>query len=60
MSKIKVSGGCMKRKEWLSEVEKDCEFIVVVHGGSMCKEGGKRNFCDFHRCPKIELEKKED
>lgn len=50
----------MKRREWLEEVAKDCQFSKPVEGGANCYEDGKRNYCDFIRCPKIELEKKEE
>ena len=50
----------MKRSEWVKEVALDCQFANVVSGGAMCHEGGKINYCSFHKCPKIELEKKED
>ena len=50
----------MKRSEWLEEVAKNCQFARPVEGGANCYEDGTRNYCDFHRCPKIELEKKEE
>jgi len=50
----------MKRSEWVEEIAISCQFTVVVSGGAMCNEGGKYNYCSFRRCPKIELEKKED
>jgi len=50
----------MKRKDWFEEVAKDCEFAVPVEGGAMCNESKKRNYCSFHRCPKCELERKDD
>lgn len=49
----------MKRKEWDEEVAKNCQFAEIVCGGAMCREGKIRDYCDFRRCPKIELEKKE-
>jgi hypothetical protein len=50
----------MRRDEWVREIEKDCQFMIIVHGGAMCNEGKTREYCDFHRCPKIEMERKDD
>jgi hypothetical protein len=50
----------MRRNDWEREVAKDCQFAQVVHGGAMCNEGKTREFCNFYRCPKLELERKED
>lgn len=49
----------MRRSEWIEEVAKGCEFSRPVCGGAMCAESSKREYCDFKRCPRIELEKKE-
>jgi hypothetical protein len=50
----------MKRSDWVEEIAKDCQFAEVVSGGAMCKENSKkREYCTFHKCPRIELEKKE-
>lgn len=49
----------MRRDEWMKEVVMDCEFLRPVCGGAMCGESSRREYCDFKRCPKIELEKKE-
>jgi hypothetical protein len=50
----------MKRNEWVKEIATGCQFAQVVSGGAMCKEGKLINYCSFHKCPRIELEKKED
>jgi len=50
----------MKRSEWFEEIAQDCQFSKPVEGGAYCYESGFRDYCDFHRCPKIELEKKEE
>jgi len=49
----------MKRNEWFEEIAKDCQFAKTIHGGAMCHEGKKSEFCEFHRCPKLELEVRE-
>jgi hypothetical protein len=49
----------MKRSEWLEEVAQGCQFASPVEGGSMCKESKQLNYCEFTRCPKIEMEIKE-
>jgi hypothetical protein len=49
----------MKRSKWLEEIAQDCQFAETVEGGAMCNEGKNREYCTFHKCPRIELEKKE-
>jgi hypothetical protein len=50
----------MKRIDWVHEIAKDCQFSIPVCGGAMCGEGIRREYCEFKRCPRIELEKKEE
>jgi len=50
----------MKRKVWLKEVAEDCQFAKTVEGGAMCSEGKQIEYCSFHKCPRIEMERKDD
>jgi hypothetical protein len=50
----------MRRKEWDETISKECQFVIPVQGGAMCGESKRGEYCDFRRCPKLELEIKVD